>query len=104
MKQKIVVFDLGEVVFETATQGYYRERFEKQGRSAEDLEYFLTVILPKKDRSGTNGGDAKDLIARKVLEHPKWADDIRLFGSEEGFRGMIKGAMPEMAETLAEIK
>ncbi len=103
MQQKTIVFDFGGVIFTTDTEAFYRERFNRQGRSAAELDYFLTHVFSAEDRSHSNGGNVQDLIDRKILIHPEWADEIRAYGVRGDFIKTIEGIIPGMTETIAEL-
>lgn len=101
MTKRTIVFDFGGVLFKTSPTEFYRRRFREQGRSQEELDYFLTTVFPKAEQSASNDGNATDLIARKVAEYPAYADDIRAY-KEESLK-FIQGIIPGMKEVLEEL-
>ena len=103
MTQKTVVFDFGGVLFRTSVTEFYRERFQKQGRSEKDLSFFLGEVLTNEDRSHSNGGNAQDLIDRKILQYPEWADEIRAYGPKGEFLKTIRNIQPDMEEVLSDL-
>lgn len=104
MKKKTIVFDFGSVVFDVATTEYYRARFQQQGRTEEDLQYFLNHIFTKAERSHTNGGDMAPVIAREVQKHPAWADEIRAYGMKKEFLKQVRGIVPGMEKVIDDLK
>lgn len=101
MNQKIVVFDFGGVLFKTSVTDFYRERFQAQGRNEEELAYFLNNVLTNQDLSHSNGGNAQDLINKKILKYPQWADEIRAYGAKGDFLKTIRNIIPEMENVLS---
>lgn len=103
MAQKTIVFDFGGVIFRTSAAEFYREHFASKGYSEQDLEYFLTHVLTKSDRSKSNGGDYQTLIDRKIQEFPSWADEIRASGVKADFLQTIRNVIPGMEQLLDEL-
>ena len=103
MTQKTIVFDFGDVLFRTSYEEFYRERFEKQGRSEKELEYFLIKIFTSADHAEANFGDARDVIEKKAEQHPEWAEELRAFGADREFIKQVRNVLPGMKEVLDEI-
>jgi len=104
MRQRTIVFDFGGVLFNTSAVDFYRERFQKQGRSEEELQYFLNEIFTNKDRAEANIGTVEEVVAKKAKQHPEWADDILAFGTPEAYIKHIRSVMPGMKEVLDDIE
>lgn len=104
MTQKTIVLDFGGVLFDTSANEFFSELFEQEGRSKEELEHFLANVFTKKDRSSSNDGDLRDMIEKKVQEHPEWEKEIRAFGTKEALIKTIRGIIPGMEVLLPEIK
>lgn len=103
MDKKTIVFDFGDVLFRTSPTEFYRERFEKQGRTKEELQYFLANIFTNADRSSSHTGNIRDIIEKKAKQHPQWAEDIRAFGADREFLKQVRNVLPDMKEVLEEI-
>jgi HAD superfamily hydrolase (TIGR01509 family) len=104
MKQRTIVFDFGGVLFNTSAVDFYRERFQKQGRSEAELKFFLETVFTNKDRSEANIGTVEEVVAKKAKQHPAWAEDILAFGTQEAYIKHIRNVMPGMKEVLDDIE
>ena len=104
MSKRTIVFDFGDVLFRTSATEFYRDRFTAQGRSEEELQYFLKNIFTNEDRSASHIGDLKDTIEKKVREFPDWADDIRAFAADRDYIKQVRSVVPGMKEVLDELE
>jgi HAD superfamily hydrolase (TIGR01509 family) len=103
MKKRTIVFDFGGVLFNTSAVDFYREHFQSQGRSEEELQFFLEKVFTNKDRSEANIGTVEEVVAKKAKQHPEWAEDILAFGTERAYLKHIRNVIPGMKEVLDDI-
>ena len=103
MTQKTIVFDFGGVIFRTSVTEFYRERFAKQGRSEEELKFFLATVLPHAELSATHVGDTGPLLLEKAEQYPEWAEEILAIGADREFLRQVRNVLPGMAEVLEDL-
>lgn len=103
MKQRTIVFDFGGVLFNTSATDFYRERFQAQGRTEADLDYFLKFVFTKADRSQANTGTMQAVITQKIAQHPEWEGDIRAFGADKNFIKQVRSVIPGMQNVINDI-
>jgi HAD superfamily hydrolase (TIGR01509 family) len=104
MTGKTIVFDFGGVLFRTSASDFFRDRFAAQGRSEDELRFFLDEIFTKADRSAANTGDLQQVLEKKALEHPAWSEEILAFGANRDFVKQVRSVLPGMKEVLEDIR
>lgn len=104
-KRKVVVFDFGHVLFCVGHEHVYREMFQADGKTEEELQHFLNEIFPHDDRSAANNRlSATEVTGPLAAKYPEWAKYIEAFNADRDFLKFILGTVDGMEDTLKQLK
>lgn len=103
--KEVYVFDFGSVIFKTDTNALYGRLFKEDGRTEEELEYFLTHIFTGEDRSRANNLlSTREVTGPLAAKHPEWAKYIEAFNPDQKFILQVPGTIEGMEEELKKLK
>ncbi len=100
-----VVFDFGEVIFNTSVNKMYEKIFlVEENKSEEELNYFLSNIFTKEARSKANFGNMKEVIEPLAQEYPKWAKYLNYFKADQRFTDQVISTVDSMPQAIYDLR